>query len=85
MKFGTRSANGTVNTSFPLLTDSQYRSLVGRSFDNTRDIVLAMNADESVGKFVVIGTFATSGTIYASVDKAYTGWYRINFMIMAGR
>ena len=67
------------------LTDSEYRSVVGRSFDQASDCVYAMNGDVDAVNAPVKGTsyVPSSKTIIFSLDSARSGKIRINYLIVA--
>ncbi len=67
------------------LTDSEYRSVVGRSFDQASDCVYAMNGDVDAANAPVKGTsyVPSSKTIIFSLDNARSGKIRINYLIVA--
>lgn len=68
-----------------VLSDSEYRSIVGRSFDQTTDFVASMNADVDAQNAPVKGTsyVPASKTIIFSLDSARTGGIRVNYVIVA--
>lgn len=74
------------NTSYgTVLSDSEYRSIVGRSFDQAADSVMAMNADVDALNAPVKGTsyVPSSRSIIFSLDSAKTGGIRVNYVIVA--
>ena len=68
-----------------IFTDSEYRSVVGRSFDQTSDCVCAMNGDANAANAPVKGTsyVPSSKTIIFSLDSPRSGKIRINYLIVA--
>lgn len=68
-----------------VLSDSEYRSIVGRSFDKTEDFVASMNADVDALNAPVKGTsyVPSSKSIIFSLDSAKTGGVRVNYVIVA--
>lgn len=68
-----------------VLSDSEYRSIVGRSFDQAADFVMAMNADVDAMNAPVKGTsyVPSSRSIIFSLDNVKTGGIRVNYVIVA--
>ena len=68
-----------------LFSDSEYRSIVGRSFDKAADFVASMNADTAAQNVPVKGTsyVSRSKTIIFTLDSQKTGSIRINYVIVA--
>ena len=68
-----------------VLSDSEYRSIVGRSFDQTEDFVMAMNADVDAQNAPVKGAsyVPLSKSVIFSLDSARTGGMRVNYVIVA--
>lgn len=57
----------------------------GRSFDNSRDSVYAMNGDASYN-FIVSGVnfYPRDGNLVVAISGAHTGPFRVNFIVVLG-
>ena len=68
-----------------LFSDSEYRSIVGRSFDQASDFVASMNADTAAQNAPVKGTSYVPGskTIIFTLDSQRVGSIRVNYVIVA--
>ena len=78
-----KNAGGNFTT---LFTDAEYRSIVGRGFDNTYDFVMAMNGDYGANANTISGVNYQNGNLVAYTrDSAGTGLIRICYVIVARR
>lgn len=70
----------------PLLSDSEFRALAGRSFDNDRDAAVVMNGDWSANGIPTAGAvwLPTDKTLYASMTSVpkMNSWLRINYALI---
>ena len=68
-----------------VLSDSEYRSIVGRSFDQASDFVASMNADTAAQNAPVKGTsyVPASKSIIFTLDSEKVGPIRVNYVIVA--
>lgn len=68
-----------------LFNDEQFKQLAGRAFDNTKDCVLAMNADGNASGAVVIGIIYNPNTKHIDAHlSGTTGAIRLNYIITLG-
>lgn len=68
-----------------VFSDSEYRAIVGRSFDQTTDAVVCMNGDGDAANAPIKGTsyMPSSKTIIFSLDNPRSGRMRVNYLIVA--
>lgn len=68
-----------------VLSDSEYRSIVGRAFDQATDFAMAMNGDVDAANAPIKGTSYVPSTksVIFSLDSARTGKVRINYVVVA--
>ena len=68
-----------------LFNDEQFKQIAGRAFDNTKDCVLAMNADGSAGGAIVLGILYDPRTKHLDAHLSGTiGAIRLNYIITLG-
>lgn len=68
-----------------LFDDEQFKQIAGRAFDNTKDCVLAMNADGSAGGAIVMGILYDPRTKHLDAHLSATiGAIRLNYIITLG-
>lgn len=74
-----------------VFTGSEIRSLIGRSFDQTRDAVLVMNGDNTAQLGVMMAASAHSdGTVrlytemWGTSSEQISGTARVNWVYVAG-
>lgn len=68
-----------------VLSDSEYRSIVGRAFDQATDFAMTMNGDVDAANAPIKGTSYVPSTksVIFSLDSARTGKVRINYVVVA--
>lgn len=70
----------------PILSDSEFQALAGRSFDNDRDMAVVMNGDWSANGIPTAGAvwLPTDKTLYASMTSVpkMNSWLRINYALI---
>ena len=74
------------NQSYTLLwDDAGFKREFGRSFDNSRDSVYAMNGDASYD-FMVSGVnyYPRNKQLVVAISGAHTGGFRVNFIVVLG-
>lgn len=68
-----------------LFNDEQFKQLAGRAFDNTKDCVLAMNADGNATGVIVLGILYDPRTKHLDAHlSGTTGAIRLNYIITLG-
>ena len=89
---GSKVVNFPANTDWAVMfTDSQYRSLVGRSFSQSYDVVTTMNGDDGAnGTFMFYAAYRPSDKAiiikarqYGTNDAHCNGLARVNYAIVA--
>ena len=74
------------NATYTTLWDkASFEREFGRSFDNSRDSVYAMNGDASYD-FMVYGVniYQRDGRILVAISGAHTGQFRVNYIVVLG-
>lgn len=74
------------NTNYTLLWDkASFEEEFGRSFDNSRDSVHAMNGDASYD-FMVSGVnyYPRNEQLVVAISGTHTGSFRVNFIVVLG-
>ena len=74
------------NANYALLwDDAEFKQKFGRSFDNSRDSVCAMNGDASYD-FVVYGVnyYPNNKQLIAAISNVHTGSFRVNYIVALG-
>lgn len=74
------------NQSYTLLwDDAGFKREFGRSFDNSRDSVYAMNGDASYD-FMVSGVnyYPRNKQLVVAISGAHTGGFRVNYIVALG-
>lgn len=68
-----------------LFDDEQFKQLTGRAFDNTKDCILAMNADGNASGTIVLGILYDPRTKHLDAHLSGTaGAIRLNYIITLG-
>jgi hypothetical protein len=68
-----------------LFNDEQFKQIAGRAFDNTKDCILAMNADGNASGTVVLGILYDPRTKHLDAHlSGTTGAIRLNYIITLG-
>lgn len=65
--------------------DASFKQEFGRSFDNSRDSVYAMNGDASYD-FMVSGVnyYPRNKQLVVAISGAHTGPFRVNYIVVLG-
>lgn len=68
-----------------LFSDEQFKQIAGRAFDNTKDCILAMNADGNASGAIVLGILYDPRTKHLDAHlSSTTGAMRLNYIITLG-
>ena len=68
-----------------LFNDEQFKQIAGRAFDNTKDCILAMNADGNASGIIVLGILYDPRTKHLDAHLSGTaGAIRLNYIITLG-
>lgn len=68
-----------------LFNDEQFKQIAGRAFDNTKDCILAINADGNASGVVVLGIIYDPRTKHLDAHlSGTTGAIRLNYIITLG-
>lgn len=68
-----------------LFNDEQFKQIAGRAFDNTKDCILAMNADGNASGSIVLGILYDPRTKHLDAHlSGTTGAIRLNYIITLG-
>jgi hypothetical protein len=68
-----------------LFNDEQFKQIAGRAFDNTKDCILAMNADGNASGTIVLGILYDPRTKHLDAHlSGTTGAIRLNYIITLG-
>lgn len=68
-----------------LFNDEQFKQIAGRAFDNTKDCILAINADGNASGAVVLGIIYDPRTKHLDAHlSGATGAIRLNYIITLG-
>ena len=74
------------NQSYTLLwDDAGFKREFGRSFDNSRDSVYAMNGDASYDFMVsAVNYYPRNKQLVVAISGAHTGGFRVNYIVALG-
>lgn len=65
-----------------LMTPDEVEEKVGRAFDNTKDVAMAMNGDgTATGAHITGCTWVPGDGLYATFDRTVSFWIRINWLL----